>query len=93
MYLLNFNKLNVLLYLCLSSQYDSSKSQGHGHSHSTHMKRSESYRGSSAQQSSSKANSPMMQGISPHDILVKKGSSEAVRKLDVMQSLLDFFGM
>lgn len=83
------NRKDKEIQRMIQKKYDSGKGQGHGHSHSTHMKRSESYRGSS----SSKAQSTMMQGVNPYYLVVQKGSSEAVRKRNVMQSLLDFFGM
>ena len=57
------------------------------------MKRSESSRGGSNQQANSKSHPPIMQGISPHDILVEKGSVDAIREREVITSLLDFFGM
>jgi len=88
------NRKDKEIQRMIQRKYDSAKSSHH----SSHMKRSESARATSTQQqttstSSSKTHAHMMQGISPHDILVERGSGDAIRERNVIHSLMDFFGM
>lgn len=85
------NRKDKEIQRMIQRKYDS-KNQGHGHGHSNHK----NARTGSSQQGHSRTHTStpaMMQGMSPHDLLVQRGTRDAIRNRNAFHSLSDFFGM